>query len=438
MNRGDYGRTAEIISQITDPAQLQAMMRNQQYAGFTPVIIARLTEINRTRQAAQAQQPQAPTVAQQAMSGVPPQQQQGFARGGIIAFRHGGKVKRYAKGGEVEKDPYTIGDVFYEASIAPLAAGAKELYNKYMSRPWQETPERPEATPTAVVPPTAAPEIPQPEAGPTPLPPLAPLSDRDLGLPSLGGGYSFSTRTAGGRPGRPLSAYTEELDKYIGPNTAAAEERANLAENKRQALGNALMYAGLGMARSASERPHYGFLGNLAYGGTEGLTTYDKQEAERQRQLRDLGRLERQERTSKGLMAIQERGQDIRADQQAALARQGMGLQAAALREPALREQAIRRRALDLANADRKMGIAKDPSYYHLQATREYNALMPAVQAANVGAEQRSGASKAAYVAKAVASGANSARAAQDYDNYVAKHGAPPPDASGPVATIEW
>jgi len=93
MDRSNFGSTADIISRITDPNQLQAMLRNPQYAGFTSVIIARLTEINHMRQAAQGAAPQAPTVAQQAAAGqVPPPQ--GMARGGIVAFRSGGKVKK--------------------------------------------------------------------------------------------------------------------------------------------------------------------------------------------------------------------------------------------------------------------------------------------------------------------------------------------------------
>ena len=92
MDRTSYGATAAIISKITDPNQLDQMMRDPRYAGYTNVIVARLNEIKQMQAAAQAKQPQPPTVAQQVMQppaqqqAAPQQQalQQGYAEGGGI------------------------------------------------------------------------------------------------------------------------------------------------------------------------------------------------------------------------------------------------------------------------------------------------------------------------------------------------------------------
>ena len=101
MSRSNFGATADAISQITDPNQLTAMLKNPQYAGFTSVIIARIAEIQRTRQSADAKQPQAPSVAQQVLSGEQVQPQ-AMAKGGIVAFRDGGQVRGFADGGELK------------------------------------------------------------------------------------------------------------------------------------------------------------------------------------------------------------------------------------------------------------------------------------------------------------------------------------------------
>lgn len=457
MNRSNYGATSEIISQITDAQQLTAMLKNPQYAGFTNIIIARLTEIKRLQGAAQGAAPAAPTVAQQA---VQPQQQpqpqpQAMARGGIVAFKDGGKVKKdEAKrldGYKYKQDEYAplqpkeisreinlaepkgpdISDItadrppvgirgfaggsageairamqrygspeeeyseepVYGRSSGPVSAEHQGMEHGVSGPRWQNpfrmrdayqanldaavAASRAGAGRTKALSNTAANTL-APGAAPgqkdTPLPPLSPVAERDFGYPSMGGVASFSMRNSGGdRPARPLAGYMSELRDAMGPNTSAEEARAELKQQKKGALGNALMYAGLGMARGASTHPQHGILGNLATGATEGLTSYDKQEQERQQQLRDLGKIERAERLGLVNAGVTERGQDVRADRQENLQRMGLGLQAQSLKGPALLEAAIRKRAVDLANQARAVGVQKPYSEYHLQATREYS-----------------------------------------------------------------
>lgn len=521
MDRSSYGATAEMIGRITDPAQLTAMMRNPQYAGFTNVIVARLQEINHMRQAAQGAAPQPPTVAQQALQNaqqsMQPQQAmarggiiafkgggkvknleqytyqqseyvpetphsvskelrmppppvgpalirdavrggdapptayspyydassaadepvQQKARGGIVAFKDGGKIKRFAKGGDTDntRDPYAEGWKSIGGGAKKLGAAALDIgqlpavalrraYNVGVGLPNALGADLPYVDPGSATPyydryvrgaqaatsptygvdamsgaaPTVLPPGAQPSAAPATPEPLPPVSQQDLGLPSMGGGISSLLASSGGaRPDRKLSDYTDEMSQVLGPNKDLAEARANIAAQKANALNNALMYAGLGMARSASTTPQQGILGNLAAGATEGLTSFDKQEQERQQMLRDLGRQERSERMGILSAGVNERGQDVRADRQMQLQRMGLGLQAQALKAPALLEQAIRQRAVDLANADRAQGVQRPLSDYHLQAWQEYNSQLGV---AGMRADTQRAAQRAAYITK--------------------------------------
>lgn len=520
MDRSSFGATAEMIGRITDPNQLTAMLRNPQYAGYTNVIIARIQEINHMRQAAQGAAPQPPTVAQQALQNaqqsMQPQQSmarggviafkgggkvknleqytyqqseyvpetphevtkelrmppppvgpalirdavrggtaaptdyspyydasstadepvQQKARGGIVAFKDGGKVKRFAKGGQADssEDPYAGGWKAIGGGAKKLGAAAldigqlpgvavRRLYNVGVGLPNALGADLSYVDPGSATPyydryvrgaqatqsPTygvdamtgAAPYVAPPGAQPAePVAPAAlpPVSQQDLGLPSMGGGISALLASRGGpRPSRKLTDYTGEMEQVLGPNKDLAEARANIAAQKANALNNALMYAGLGMARSASTSPQQGILGNLATGATEGLTSFDQQEQQRQQMLRDLGRQERAERMGILSAGVNERGQDVRADQQMQLQRMGLGLQAQALKAPALLEQAIRQRAVDLANADRAQGIQRPLSDYHLQAWQEYNSQLGV---ASMRGDVQRAAQRSAYITK--------------------------------------
>jgi len=443
MDRSSYGATAEMIGRITDPAQLTAMLRNPQHAGYTNVIIARLQEINHMRQAAQGAAPQPPTIAQQALQNAQQSAQpQGMARGGIVAFKDGGRVKRFADGGRMVKNEYDAGWSDWDQMSAgekarllqraknptPATTGLESLYSSGFGSEAatpslaQQLGPRLLSTGFAA---ERAPAMDQPaydgsQAAPAadtysgpdadrsaniaalqqtaPTAPLAPVSQEDLGLPSMGGGISsLFARSGGPRPSRKLADYTDEMSQVLGPNQDLAEARAGLAAQKQNAINNALMYAGLGMARAAGDRPQTGLLGSLATGATEGLTSYDKQAQERQQMLRDLGRQERAERMGILSAGVSERGQDVRADRQEQLQRMGLGLQAQALKAPALLEQAIRKRAVDLANADRAQGVQRPLSDYHLQAWQEYNSQLGA---ANVRADTARAAQRAAYITK--------------------------------------
>lgn len=105
-NRTSYGATANTISQLADPNQLQAMLRDPQYAGYSNVIIARLANLQQLHTAGQSTAPAQPPVAQQVAQGgisaaapAPAAAPAAYARGGIVAFRQGGKVRKFATGG---------------------------------------------------------------------------------------------------------------------------------------------------------------------------------------------------------------------------------------------------------------------------------------------------------------------------------------------------
>lgn len=415
MDRGNYGATAELIGRLTDPAQLTAMLRNPQYSGFTPVIIARLQEINHMRQAAQGAASAPPTIAQQALQQAQapqapqaPQAQQTMAKGGIVAFMHGGKVKRFADGGVtaamrryspiVDPDFYTrVPSQYPEMEHRPVN---KPTYSGLFTDPYQEELARGVALQTKLAAEAraraGAPEVQQgttePQTAPTEPAPVAlpPLTSRDTGMSPSGLGIgALMSRSGGPRPDRRLEDYLTPMQKLMGENKDLAEARQEATAEKANALNTALMYGGLGMAQAAGERPQTGILGSLTSGATAGLTQYDKAAQARQQMLRDLGRQERAERLGLLQAAVGERGQDVRADRMDATQRMGLGLQAAQMKASYMQEQDIANLALSMANADRAKGIQRPFEEYKLAARQRFNAVSPAMQGAELRSEQQ-------------------------------------------------
>ena len=385
MDPSNYGRTAQIIGQISDPRQLTQMLRNPQYAGFTNIIVARLTEINRMRQAPAAAAPQPPTVADQAV--------QGMAKGGIVSFRHGGKVKKFAEGHVVTggKDISHLSYPYETPENRPSPWSGESykdsLWNSTI-RPGITDSGTPDHTPPAPIDAMAGGDVTpkgvySPEGGGRPgdiptavgsfnpqeaawlrahgvknppvseVPKEEPLRSNDYAYPSTDGGIaSLSARSKGSAmPDTSLADYYKQLQGLLGSDTGAGEDRATIAGEKKNALNNAMMYAGLGMARAAGEHPLQGILGNMATGATEGLTSYDQQAVARQKQLRELNKSARSESLDAAKLSVLETGQDkrLQASEFGANARFGQSM------KPAEREYQM---TTLLANELRK----KDPS----------------------------------------------------------------------------
>lgn len=434
MDRSNYGNTAGLIGHITDPAQLTAMLKNPQYAGFTNVIIARLTEINRMRQAAQGATPQPPTIAEQAIQGAQqPQQppQQGMARGGIVAFKHGGKVRKFAEGGKTDEDPYAEGWGNVGKNLKQMgrytAEGAKKLgsvaldigqlpavalrrgYNAavglpnamgadipYVDRgsltPYYDRYARSDSPVTAYEggkdsgayggpddDRSANIQAVQQTAPQQPEIPFAPYKDTSTG----NSGIAKLMASAGSRgKERGFEAYADPVQKWLGEDKDAAEARADAKADKANALNHAMMYGGLGMARAAGEHPQTGFLGSMATGATEGLSSYDKAALERQRELRELGKQERGERLGIGALAVKERGDDLRADRltRAQMAMAGMGQKEFQEKAQHIKELAAALKQQDYQN---KQPIKPDAEY-HVAATARYAGVTPQMQAAEL------------------------------------------------------
>ena len=407
MNQNTFGATAAAISKITDPAQLQGMLRNPSYAGYTGVIIARIQEINRMHQAQQAMQPPAPTVAQQALQGQPPPSQQAMAKGGIVAFRHGGHVKKFAKGGalgqytstyfgqddtqtghpemEHKAKPERMANPFnmvdpYQAKLDAAVAAQQALANRQPVAPAVVTPAGSTAPVNVVTPtPTAQPQ----DLGPA-------INPRDYGVDANGnlmlGG---SSRISAGVPGgiKSIAEYKRELQTGNEDTANLASDRQAILDAQRQNLHMAMIAAGLNMARDASVNPRAGFLGNLAAGGVSGLGYYTQQGDQQAAQLRDLNKIARQENQALNIAAVRERGEDVRAAQNASAQ---TAMAKAYANKGFLDEQDIRGYAQYLAGQDRAAGKpVQAPAYYIMQAKEHANGISSGMQIAGANAAAR-------------------------------------------------
>jgi len=396
MGRTDFGNTASLISQVTDKNQLQRMLQDPRYAGFTSVIIARMTEINHMEQAAAGAQPEAPTVAQQAMSGQVVPEQQAMARGGIVAFRHGGEVRGFKEGG---KPRHEMGDYTQQAidsaaqSIegerSPLLkaargaagvaniglAGVADIVDPYAralrygvtGTPYDasfDNPTQPTA-PAATQPAEAKPAT----YTPTPLPPLAPVTEKELGLPSLGGSGGYRVASGGGKT-KTMTEYYNELRGLYDKGKPAAKTPEELAREARLLELRQQAAAWDAMGQSANANPHLGILGHGIAGNSASRAFAEKERADADAERKAQEKLAQLDRKNIADAAAREYAADARNDR--AVAAQYAGINAQ-LKAPALLEQRIRRLAIANMNADRAKNIQRPFEQYEAEAWAVYN-----------------------------------------------------------------
>ena len=242
-----------------------------------------------------------------------------MAGGGIIAFRHGGSVKKFADGGELSAD--SGGDV----SDAPSPLGRWWEKHKAENRALTAAhgDEEPESYGYAPSQAKTGPIKQGPPALDTPQvkPPPVELAQLFNAPNDPGGALSLRTGTAHG-VNVPLNEVHEpayhaaEWNKYLGPNTDLDEARQQLADMKKgrkdqagNSVNMAMIRAGLGMM--ASKRPDT--LGMAGEGGIGGLEQYtaernalNKDQAEELQRQVQLGQISRQEAEGKLKYATQE------------------------------------------------------------------------------------------------------------------------------------
>lgn len=374
MDRTGFGSTANIIGQITNPNQLQQMLKNPQYAGFTAVIIARLTELNHLRQAGQGAQPPQPTVAQQAMQGMPEQPMQGMARGGIIAFKHGGEVKGYAKGDQVAfNDDWGIPGTATDQAEGTTGLSVSEPKGKGKSRgvrpyfpsgPYAETPIDPDLlyvpgspytvpnVPSTQVPIGSEPQklmasamppgipgvklmqsvkqptqdwegflgsrVPSETPNPAVPPPLAaqgPIGAVPSRLPLADGynapGHEGTTHTD--VTPRSISDLMSELRTAAGNNEYSEMLKKRIAQQEGLTGPMGMVRFGLGMADRATTHPQGGLLGAATAGGIGALQGYTTEQESQQKALENLAATQRGEDVGILKTAVGEYGANTRA-----------------------------------------------------------------------------------------------------------------------------
>jgi len=361
MGRTDFGNTASLISQVTDKNQLQHMLQDPRYAGFTSVIIARMTEINHMEQAAAGAQPEAPTVAQQAMSGQVVPEQQAMARGGIVAFRHGGEVRGFKEGGEPSAAAIVWDAVAGDAKRSFLPKPEPALL------PWSGKYNDTPVTPASVK--AAQAEAKRQQEEGKGLPPLAPVTEKELGLPSLGGSGGYRVASGGGKT-KTMTEYYNELRGLYDKGKPAAKTPEELAREARLLELRQQAAAWDAMGQSANANPHLGILGHGIAGNSASRAFAEKERADADAERKAQEKLAQLDRKNIADAAAREYAADARNDR--AVAAQYAGINAQ-LKAPALLEQRIRRLAIANMNADRAKNIQRPFEQYEAEAWAVYN-----------------------------------------------------------------
>ena len=316
MNRTSYGSTVGLIDQITDTNQLTQMMRDPRYVGFTDIIIAKIGQISQRRQAAQGQQPPAPTVAQQMLAGAGPQPQQAMAKGGIVAFKDGGQVRKFANQGAVVADsPWydrLVPPPSFQEQVSmqpsPVASQPETgFWHDIKTSAWGDTPAKAPTPAEVQVANTQSAQQKQPNQ-----PVVAQFVPNPLATSGGGSSSEASSRSRVRKsdtssrvdPGttQVLTApemhdqayYQAQYEKNNGVNpdmvAARAQNDETIAAHRLQAARSpwmAVTEAGLNMANNASINPNAGILGNFASGATAGLGAYLGQQKELSRQAEE-------------------------------------------------------------------------------------------------------------------------------------------------------
>jgi hypothetical protein len=322
------------------------MLRNPQYSGYTNIIIARLNEIKQMQAGAQAQQQQPPTVAQQvaAPQQQPAQQQpapQAMASGGIVAFKHGGKVRKFAEGGgtlgyttntrlagiaEDDPDLYAVPAVSAHPEMEHPVSRVRSGNPLSMVDPYQQelaaAIEASKRKPTGI---KAVAKAGDAGKDKTDAPKEKPKTAKEI-TSEIGQFPSYSV-SAGVRASNPVGGVGDEEAAYRritalmnGGDDVTKIDRGEIGRQANQAPWMGLMRAGLGMASEAGKHPWEGILGNLATGAGEGLTDYTKQSDAAHAQNLALSQEQRRQNQGIATLAVQERGQDARLARQLAAA----------------------------------------------------------------------------------------------------------------------
>lgn len=390
MDRTSYGAIAARIGQLTDVNQLMLMLKNPQYSGYTNIIIARIQEITHMKQAATGATPPQPPVAQQVVQQAA---QPGMARGGIVAFRHGGKVRKFDDGG-ITTDPNAL--LHSRINMA-------SKFNSSVPLSWGA----------------------QSQAAGGYTPPFTPVDINQYfaGMDTpMASGISFGGGSRGGYTPTPvpnvpsLGEDVAQYDKYVPVNNDLADARAQLAEMKASRLKQqaqspymALMRAGLGMVQSASTNPHAGFIGNLAAGAGEGLNQYlaerqmleKSQETEIANQLKS-GQITQQEAADRFRAAQWQYRADVQDKIGAERVNAQMQNQYRQMqmwnRPAAIMDARAIQFAKELADRDQKAGLPlKTRGEYYSEALQLVN---PAYGIASLRGQQATQGQKAAFIQK--------------------------------------
>jgi len=363
MNRSNFGNTAELIARVNDVGQLTNMMRDPRYAGFTSIIIARITEIKHERDAAQAMQPQQPSVAQQALTPAQPAPtpMQGMASGGIVAFRDGGQIRGFASGSTVTDPNPTVPEGFtrfYNPNTkiwmtvpegtsttriveAPRVTGVDEAIAAKAAAHRQELQRQAAANNVLAGGVRAAPATPAsvPQASqPADLPPTEALAEPYSPASGTVGSGLGSLRVSSGSRNTPtlnadeamakIKKYGANPEQDTADKVELAAERKSYQDQKDNALNMAAIRAGLGMMAGTSPNA----LQNIGQGGVEGLGQYTQDVGTANAGIRALGREERMDRTADKRLSqqaylgiLQDQAREYGADRRAAMmASQGM------------------------------------------------------------------------------------------------------------------
>jgi hypothetical protein len=489
MSRFDFSAVANDIS--TNPAYtppvLQQMMQNPKYGPYLAVIQSRMAKEQGERQSAQAAQgmQQQQPMGQTAQTTQQPVPQQAMAGGGIVAFKHGGEVRGYTKGGVVSAEDWAIAKTIDPATTDPLAtidearrtrpqalaeaarvqgdpsnrprpdASAPSIWHGIAGRPAIERAD-PAQRPEAGIPAAAQMQAQQQSAPAAPGPQYS--ADPNYVKPSpyalglgAGGGSSVTTKGPGDRSGiSSIAQYANDMAsaedgiKFNDPRSDKA--RAAVDSDYKQRNWRALGDAAIALGHDATVHPYYGGRGNIlaAIEGANG--SYKASDLDQQTRLAALDKAEADKRSGIAKLAVSERGQDVRNNQYLSTIR---AQNSHANMKEMNQEQLIKETAQALYAQDVKahQGIAgwqpQPPAMYKLAAMSHIAQTSSGFQVGAMRDATSQQADRSRWITAAAKNNPTiaEARLAQQYDTWVSTHGTPPPDAGGaatPGMAADW
>lgn len=393
MDRTDYGAIVKDIGAIFDMSKLSSLLGNPRYAGFTKVIEDQIAEVRKGQQIASQQQGPQPAMA----------------RGGIIAFKHGGAVRKFATGTSADNpitpgyDPsrlYGSGPVDPTSLYGPSSMiSGPDIDNPDAIGPYDPSRSYPLSFEERIAR-TAAPPASFSPSAPNIGVSLAPRQDSSTGtnvkkkkaegkkskeedkdnpgvdikykgLPTVGGALSADIANKGSSM-EDIDTLYKQFKRLIGSDSGAAERKKRLDTADRQALSRAGIAAGLRTIVEAAQHPTQGTAANIATGGISALEDYDKAAAERATQRQALENREYDTNYNLAGLSIQEQRAQARANTSNALMREQIRSQnnPALIREQSIHNLAISR--MQQAGVSQADARKKYPEY-HLLATQDYS-----------------------------------------------------------------